>query len=78
MLLDQISPIPKNFQPASVTEFLGFRIAAKLNDLEHLYFYLRLCHRFSEEQLVEKLSQLISAGLAGGQLAEAFRNALNN
>jgi hypothetical protein len=78
MLLDKISRVTKTFQPTSVHEFLGLRIAAKLNDLEHLYFYLRLSNRFNEHILVEKLHELISAGLTCAQVAEAFRKTLNN
>ena len=78
MLLDQISRITKTFQPTSVREFMGLRIAAKLNDLEHLYFYLRLSNRFNEQILVGKLNELIGAGLTREQVAEAFRNTLNN
>jgi hypothetical protein len=78
MLLDQISRATKTFQPTSVREVLGLRIAAKLNDLEHLYFYLRLSNRFNEQLLVEQLRKLIGAGLTCAQVAEAFRKTLNN
>ena len=78
MLLDRISRITKTFRPTSVSEFLGLRIAAKLNDLEHLYFYLRLSNRFNEQILVGKLNELIGAGLTRDQVAEAFRNTFNN
>jgi hypothetical protein len=78
MLLDKIYPPAKTFRPATIKEFLGLRLAIKLNDLENLYSCLRLCNRVSEESLIEKLSELISAGLSGPQLAEAFRNSFNH
>jgi hypothetical protein len=78
MLLDKISPPAKTLRPVTIKEFLGLRLAIKLNDLENLYLYLRLCNRISEESLTEKLSELISAGLSGPQLAEAFRNGFNH
>jgi hypothetical protein len=78
MLLDRISRVTKTFQPASVREFLGLRIAAKLNDLEHLYLYLRLSNRFNEQILIARLNELIRAGLTRDQVAEVFRNTLNN
>ena len=77
MLLDKISLPAKNFRPATIKEFLGLRLAIKLNDLENLYSYLRLCNRVSEESLIEKLTELIRTGMSGPQLAEAFRNIFN-
>lgn len=78
MLLDKFSSPARSFRPATVSEYLGFRLATKLNDVDNLYSYLRLCHRYSEESLVEKLSELIGNGIAGPQLAEAFRNIFNH
>lgn len=78
MLLDKFSSPAKRFRPATISEFLGLQLALKLNDLDNLYSYLRLCHRFSEESLVEKLAELISAGTGRPQLAEAFRNIFNH
>jgi hypothetical protein len=78
MLLDKISPPTKNFLPATIKEFLGLRLAVKLNDLENLYLHLRLCNRVSEESLIARLTELVNAGLSGPQLAESFRNSFDH
>jgi hypothetical protein len=78
MLLDKISPPSKSFRPATISEFLALRLAIKLNDTENLYSYLRICHRVSEESLMEKLAELINADIAGSQLAKAFCSAFDH
>jgi hypothetical protein len=78
MLLDKISLPAKAFRPATINEFVGLQLTVKLNDLDNLYLYLRLCHRISEESLMEKLTELIGAGMSGPQLGEAIRNAFNH
>jgi hypothetical protein len=78
MLLDKFSPPATSFRPATISEFLGLQLAVKLNDLDNLYYYLRLTHRFSEESLIEKLTELVNAGMTGHQLAEGFRNVFDH
>jgi len=77
MLLDKISPPTKIFRPATISEFVGLQLAVKLNDIDNLYSYLRVCHRISEESLIEKLTELTGAGMSGPQLGEALRKIFN-
>lgn len=51
MLLDDRQRPEQRFQPASVNEFIGLRLALKLKDVKRLNFYLRACANFSVEQL---------------------------
>ena len=73
-ILDRFSDVARTFRPASVPQVVAIRLAAKLNDHQHIRLYVRYCEERPISTVIAAYQLASKRGAEG--VAERFAQLL--